>query len=995
MKISFLLLSGLLSLCSVGIAQAVGPGNVPGVKVWMQSSIISDPNSKELYSWRDVGGDSVMLLLRDRRGVAHDDQYKVKQESVRFFNFQPALLLSGEGNLEILLNNTDLSQLTIVSVWAPNAEFDRDHFLYHLKAGADNDIIMTQSAVYQSDKSERTFDYGSVTGKDMLFHKDGIGSADLFKELNLYKEKTLQVQTYYRTLPPANSIWGEASSLITLGESYPVSNSDSIFTNQLRKIHDSNMPFYGFTPEFIVYNRILDPLERMKVETYLAIKYGLTLDASYVSSKGRLLWDVQSDSIYSNRITGYGRDDNSGFYQTQATTSYEEGPYFAYNYGSYLTGPYYKSTPYRLLVVGKQKASPIEDSQFLLMGDNGDSLSVDTINNTVRMKRRWMINTNMTSDAEEKLEWSIQGLMMRTNKLVSTIAKAGSAVTKIPLKEQDGYFSWTTGEHLGPVTVKFGTTNPEPSVGSNDYGYFLDHTGAVYAIEQGARSSDIITSIGAGQKVEIEKEGNFLFLRINGHKIPDHRIVINSQDVGSQLYGAVMINSSSSGEVIMNDFRHGGFVDTGDWIELSYVSQRADNFLNYNNVGKSFLLIDRSGTGNFLEGEVDTIPSTDVDLERSKIIFNNIFWNKNGTGKEIFTFGYKISELSADVAFFQPTCEEGIPMNNGIISVKMDMDKGLQGFSYSLQQPLKWPQTGVFFGDTLTLDSLAAGTYRLTISEIGGVNFTNDTTETVYALSQSYASDTINTWMEWSISQNTNAIIGFMVSNKPGANPYPATPHYGICIEDDLFYSYIHGKKTLLQIDSTACRIRLERAGSLINFILYDKDGKMVVSREIATITPSDYSSYYYGSVELKKGSSVYNVRINGFGDTVDWYTTNRMLKQHSNTDLAKHLIILESPCNGEVKPPEPPSPSANSGSNHIGVYKNQEDRNSVKVAINLDKPSSGKLLVWDVAGNPISVASLAANLKYQELTVTFPGPGLYIIKVKTNDIEDTIKVLN
>ena len=93
----------------------------------------------------------------------------------------------------------------------------------------------------------------------------------------------------------------------------------------------------------------------------------------------------------------------------------------------------------------------------------------------------------------------------------------------------------------------------------------------------------------------------------------------------------------------LTNFRHGGFVDTGHKVELSYLPQRASDFANNIN-GKTSLIIDRSGSGSF-SGETDTYFFDEIDEKRSKIIFNNIFWDTDGNGIDVFTFGYTTSPL--------------------------------------------------------------------------------------------------------------------------------------------------------------------------------------------------------------------------------------------------------------------------------------------------------------------------------------------------------------
>lgn len=68
--------------------------------------------------------------------------------------------------------------------------------------------------------------------------------------------------------------------------------------------------------EFSLYGRRLSNTERRKVETYYAIKYGLTLDQQepndYISSNGDVVWDGIENRAYRYDVAGIGVDQSSG-----------------------------------------------------------------------------------------------------------------------------------------------------------------------------------------------------------------------------------------------------------------------------------------------------------------------------------------------------------------------------------------------------------------------------------------------------------------------------------------------------------------------------------------------------------------------------------------------------------------------------------------------------------------------------------------------------------
>lgn len=83
--------------------------------------------------------------------------------------------------------------------------------------------------------------------------------------------------------------------------------------------------YNGFLHEFIFFNRDLTDEEMSKVHSYIAIKYGITLDNSlggtygdYIATDGTLIWDADLNSDYHNDVIGIGRDDVEGLTQKQS-----------------------------------------------------------------------------------------------------------------------------------------------------------------------------------------------------------------------------------------------------------------------------------------------------------------------------------------------------------------------------------------------------------------------------------------------------------------------------------------------------------------------------------------------------------------------------------------------------------------------------------------------------------------------------------------------------
>ena len=94
----------------------------------------------------------------------------------------------------------------------------------------------------------------------------------------------------------------------------------SVLGNHMTNLADA---FDGSISEVVVYDGVLNYANKNKVESYLAIKYGVTLDQSspqdYVLGDGTISWNSAVVPVaYNNDIAGISRDDVSAQYQKQS-----------------------------------------------------------------------------------------------------------------------------------------------------------------------------------------------------------------------------------------------------------------------------------------------------------------------------------------------------------------------------------------------------------------------------------------------------------------------------------------------------------------------------------------------------------------------------------------------------------------------------------------------------------------------------------------------------
>lgn len=119
------------------------------------------------------------------------------------------------------------------------------------------------------------------------------------------------------------------------GRSIVTSNNDNSSENRAGNNSDfylgvansaaTGFNYYGDIAEMIVYGSKPTEIEQRKIQSYLAIKYGITLDNSaggdngdYIASDGSVFWDALGNASHHNNIVAISKDLNSGLQQNKS-----------------------------------------------------------------------------------------------------------------------------------------------------------------------------------------------------------------------------------------------------------------------------------------------------------------------------------------------------------------------------------------------------------------------------------------------------------------------------------------------------------------------------------------------------------------------------------------------------------------------------------------------------------------------------------------------------
>ncbi|MCC6372295.1 MAG: T9SS type A sorting domain-containing protein [Bacteroidia bacterium] len=149
----------------------------------------------------------------------------------------------------------------------------------------------------------------------------------------------------------------------------------------------------GKLMEVIHYPWNLSATERVRVESYLALKYGITLGntsnaVSYVNSQGAIIWT--GNGTYQNNVAGIGRDDNSALQQKQSSSMNTYSTQVLIGNGNSLFGTNASNTNVFS-----------SDLSFLMWGDNSGSTNFSTAFTVnplydLRMARVWKVQETGT-----------------------------------------------------------------------------------------------------------------------------------------------------------------------------------------------------------------------------------------------------------------------------------------------------------------------------------------------------------------------------------------------------------------------------------------------------------------------------------------------------------------------------------------------------------------------------------------------------------------------
>lgn len=937
--------------------------------VWMRtSSVSSDPDNN--YFWKDLNGNNVKLNLNEQERVnGRSDIYT--------YNFYPSFPFTDDANSLLRIEGTGLQKATVIGVYGYSSEDDHteDGFVLNMSNGTDDDetVITKANVIHPSSSSRKSFGYKDRNLK--AANKDE-------------QQKSLRIMSYTKSTNPRQTVASTFNN-ISIGGQYVDGVTSKVGSFDAETFKDAEKAKRNMSvPELLVYDKALTNEARLEAETYLALKYGITLDVDYTldeeyGNKG-VVWKKDNYA----RVCGYGRMDSYNFIQPWTTTSERETPL-------YLKDTYYKNSFYNksanenLLVAGRY--GEFGDKTLIMFADNKSQIkfeeseekklaatSESAVNfeqtgevpqKYIPLKRIWKLK-NLSQEYSDGEHVSIE-LPENEGEVEEKFAGsynikvkegANATIDNMPAFVNKGEISWVSGALNGDVTVTLGgqvfkfAASGNISVNGND-------------VNVRYKRKDLI---------DVVKKGSVLYVRKNGEIIPSTRVEQN------QTPAEWTMEIASKGKAVeLNEFHVMSDNVNNDYMELCYGMVESMNL--YTN-GKIYLLMSDKEDFQDEEANLRIYRMTSKDKTRSKVLFENLDWK---TGGEFTYFTFAVSgdpeeeeiEVNKDpiVTETSPAC-----YSQGSIMITFPDD---DTYAYTLIGPEKnavKSSNEQLISGSYEIKNLWEGTFKLytapfdglfrfNIVEKDGVKPVNN--EKISFMSHFNEKSQLSA--TWTVGDAQAYSLSGFTRDFDNINIF-----CGVKIEDGKIYKVENGVVTGegMSINN----------GDEVKVVGNDQlQAKVYVQNEFAfDIIHNEYGNLYW-AVETADGKTVKNlsleqISINGWAPVVEnVHTQNFVDSEHlsfQEVGLYEEEIVMVC---------EEGKGTNNRGVENLAVQSSTNGTHKVNLVLTLPSEYKDKeVYVVSPSGSSVPVdvdyvKTEDGSDEYQK-QLTIPGDGTYVISVKS-----------
>ena len=370
-----------IAIDNVSAMKLVTPGGVASnIKLWMKANAgtSTTTNGVAVATWTDQSGNGYLAQQQD----AIDNAIYIANEA----NFNPILRFDQSTSRAFELDNPLFTQADLPAIGI--------EAFYVIIDGAD------------TGSGGRILFNGTGNNNRFYLQNNGGRFGSLPNPAAISYPAQYLVSTQYdnldgngtgasaRTMNAGNEDTRTGNDWDTIVGSEPWAIGHQSAGDNTTRRHD------GDIAELIIYDA-LNPSERLQIQSYLALKYGITLDQTtatdYLASDASIIWEATIAGTHNNDILGIGRDDNSGLNQ-EISKSVNDDAIITLTTGGNFTD------------ANDGSRTDLSDMQFLTLANNDAALELQSTELNVagldmRIAREWNVqNINNVGAVNIKFE---------------------------------------------------------------------------------------------------------------------------------------------------------------------------------------------------------------------------------------------------------------------------------------------------------------------------------------------------------------------------------------------------------------------------------------------------------------------------------------------------------------------------------------------------------------------------------------------------------------
>lgn len=372
---------------------SIGPGGITGASFWVKADAgtSSTTDNTKISAWNDQSGNA-----RHATNGTTDKQPTYLNNSTKNMNFNPVVDFDDASQSTTYGDFMDITGNGILSTG------NNPYEAYAVIVPGANNLTTPGKFLFAGEAGMNKFNSFDVRSGYSV--NDSWNMNDLILG-NVWAPDALSMFTFDYNYTRRETFRAGASIGSVTGAGRTTANSN----NALGFQKSGNLEFYdGSIAEIITYaNTSHGTVTREKVESYLGIKYGVTLAHNYRASDNTIVWNIASNAAYNNNIIGIARDDNGALLQKQARSTSSQPDILtiyigaaevvsqASNTGTFTAGD--KS----FFMAGHNNGLPY--ASYLFTGERPTGICC-------RLVREWLVQKTNFTNADVKLKFNFDAI---------------------------------------------------------------------------------------------------------------------------------------------------------------------------------------------------------------------------------------------------------------------------------------------------------------------------------------------------------------------------------------------------------------------------------------------------------------------------------------------------------------------------------------------------------------------------------------------------------